>query len=75
MGVKNKSSQYRGVVFKPNIRKYQARIRVKNNGEVISKHLGYFPPTPEGEREAAITYDKMAIHYGMDTNILKKMAQ
>lgn len=53
---KGGSSQYRGVSWNRTKGMWQAYIRVDRK----LKHLGFFEPTPEGERKAAETYDEAA---------------
>jgi hypothetical protein len=53
----NTTSQYKGVSWFKQTSKWRASIR--HNGKDI--HLGYFPPTPEGEIAASQKYDCAAI--------------
>lgn len=50
------SSKYKGVYWHKDTQKYVAYSRFKNK----RKGLGSFPNTPEGEKEAALAYDKAA---------------
>jgi hypothetical protein len=53
----NATSQYKGVYWFKQTSKWIASIR--HNGKNI--YLGLYPPTPEGELEAALAYDRKAI--------------
>jgi hypothetical protein len=53
----NTSSRYKGVGFDKTCGKWKSQI--KQNYKSI--HLGYFPPTIDGELSAAIAYDIKAI--------------
>ncbi len=59
----NKTSEYKGVHWNTNSRKWCARIIISGN----SKSLGQY----KFERDAAIAYDKEAAKLGRETNILK----
>jgi hypothetical protein len=53
------TSQYKGVSWFPRTQKWRAVIHV--DGKFIS--LGYFEGTPQGEIEAAATYDEASLKY------------
>lgn len=68
-GGKNKS-KYNGVTWKASQRKWNASFYYTDeHGNGHKKHLGSF----DDEREAAKAYDRMAIVFGLPTNILKKV--
>jgi AP2 domain len=57
VSTRHTSSRFKGVSWFKKNSKWMARI--KHNSR---RHfLGYFPPTPEGELEAALAYDRKAI--------------
>lgn len=69
IGGKNKS-QYKGVTWKATQRKWHASFYYTDkHGNGHKKHLGSF----DDEREAAKAYDRMAIVFGLPTNLLKKV--
>lgn len=66
---KNAMSKYYGVTWSKKESKWLARfIYADAQGKQHNKRLGAF----EDERDAALAYDKMAIHFNLPTNILRK---
>lgn len=66
---KDASSKYHGVTWSKRERKWVSRFIYRDSmGTVHNKRLGAF----KDERDAAIAYDKVAIHFNLPTNILKK---
>lgn len=63
-------SSYLGVYWHKRQQKWHAYVWYNDK----RKHLGCFDPTPEGERKAALAYDKVAAALGLPTNILKPKA-
>ena len=54
---KDGSSRFKGVCHDKSSDKWY--VQIKHNGRNV--HLGYFPPTPEGEIDAAKVYDRKAV--------------
>lgn len=66
---KDASSKYHGVTWSKRESKWVSRFIYRDSmGTVHNKRLGAF----EDERDAAIAYDKMAIHFNLPTNVLKR---
>lgn len=66
---KDASSKYHGVTWSKRESKWVSRFIYRDSmGTVHNKRLGAF----QDERDAAIAYDKMAIHFNLPTNILRK---
>lgn len=66
---RNALSKYYGVTWNKKSSLWHARFIYSDaNGKRQYKHLGTF----QNERDAAIAYDKMAIHFNLPTNILKR---
>jgi hypothetical protein len=64
-----RSSKSYGVVWNSRQNAWHSYVYYNNK----RKHLGRFEPTDEGERLAALAYDKMAVALGLPTNILKPL--
>ena len=68
---KNKTkgtSEYHGVYWSKRQHKWYAKLSYTDaNGNHINRHIGTFTD----ERSAALSYDKLAIHFNIPLNILK----
>jgi len=67
-----KGSQYIGVHWSVRRQRFIARFTYTDRwGNPQGRDLGGY----KDEREAALAYDKVAIHFGLPTNILKKISK